>query len=439
MRRRFRLLALMPLLLLAFSARAEKTFLTLTPVDGGVEYRFSIPDDSFAVLKYKAPRESGQQVIYGEDGDFSGVLSLPCSGEGDTVKVTIENLQQRQLAEGKTALTAGENAVPEGESDIKKVEGLVLTERPEGFAYEFYAPGTDFMELRWKNKQQSASVYVYPADDTGRYAGEIGQPLTYARTLTTVTVHNGKGREAAKGEVRKGYQAPPVPEETTGRLSGVTVCVDPGHQENGQVVREPNGPGLPGYTTVVPGCAQGRTTLRKEHIVVLEIGMKLRDELIRQGAKVVMTRETQDVYHTNIERCEIAKAGGADIMLRLHADLVENRNKRGISIHAPLNSEYARRVAEPTAYREMGQKLIDAMKRAVGYELSDKTGYVKLGDGFIGNNWAEMPCFLVEMGYMSNMREDQLLSQPVYQQWLAEGMAQGVYEIALLRGWVTGQ
>ena len=47
-----------------------------------------------------------------------------------------------------------------------------------------------------------------------------------------------------------------------------------------------------------------------------------------------------------------------------------------------------------------------------------------------------MPCFLVEMGFMSNPQEDLLLSTPAYQQLLAEGMAQGVYDIALYRGWV---
>ena len=50
-----------------------------------------------------------------------------------------------------------------------------------------------------------------------------------------------------------------------------------------------------------------------------------------------------------------------------------------------------------------------------------------------------MICFLIEMGFMSNVQDEHLLSQPVYQQWLAEGMAQGVYEIALFRGLVEAE
>ena len=85
----------------------------------------------------------------------------------------------------------------------------------------------------------------------------------------------------------------------------------------------------------------------------------------------------------------------------------------------------------------MGELLINAMKTRVGYPLDDKYGFVTLSDQFVGNNWAKMTCFLVEMGYMSTPREDYLLSSPVYQQWLAEGMAQGVYEIAVRRGWAN--
>ena len=72
-----------------------------------------------------------------------------------------------------------------------------------------------------------------------------------------------------------------------------------------------------------------------------------------------------------------------------------------------------------------------------GYEPGEKTGFVTINDQFVGNNWAQMVCFLVEMGFLSNPEEDFLLSTPVYQQWLAEAMAQGVYEIALDRGWVA--
>ena len=45
-----------------------------------------------------------------------------------------------------------------------------------------------------------------------------------------------------------------------------------------------------------------------------------------------------------------------------------------------------------------------------------------------------MPSFLVEMGYMTNMEEDLLLSNPEYQRRLVEGMAQGIVQMARMRG-----
>ena len=75
-----------------------------------------------------------------------------------------------------------------------------------------------------------------------------------------------------------------------------------------------------------------RLAMRKEDIVVLETAMRLRDVLVAQGATVVLTREVQDIFHTNIERCDIAAEAGAHVMLRLHCNNTSNKNKTGIQI-----------------------------------------------------------------------------------------------------------
>ena len=53
---------------------------------------------------------------------------------------------------------------------------------------------------------------------------------------------------------------------------------------------------------------------------------------------------------------------------------------------------------------------------------------------YVGNNWSLMPSFLIEMGYMTNMEEDLLLSHPIYQERLVQGMVEGVVRLARLRG-----
>jgi N-acetylmuramoyl-L-alanine amidase len=43
-------------------------------------------------------------------------------------------------------------------------------------------------------------------------------------------------------------------------------------------------------------------------------------------------------------------------------------------------------------------------------------------------NWSRTPALLIEMGYMSNAREDVLLSTPSYQMKLAAGIYEGIAE-----------
>lgn len=427
-------------LLCATTAQAAGVSITLTASEYALHYAFDAgAQDPFVILEYATPAEKGWMMLYSADGHFEGDVSLAYSGAGGKTSVTLTSARTTgSIGKASTTLPkAADYQKPTGKSNAK-VTDFVLTETPEGFHYAFNAAGTDYMLLYWRSKEQTVTQPVYP-DENGHYEGDVISDLTFARTQFTVQVKSGSGSMKKEATVRKGYQAPEAPQRQEGRLSGVTVCIDAGHQENGRFVNEPIGPGLSGSTSGKGGMAQGTKTNRRESIVCLEIGMLLRDELLRQGANVIMTREDQTTFHTNIERCEIAEAGGAQIMLRLHCNNSSNRSKRGIQVYGPLNSDYAKAVADADTYREMGQKLLDAMKTRVGMTLANSTGMVRLNDNYVGNNWAKMMCFLVEMGYLSNPAEEYLLVTPVYQQWLAEGMADGVYEIAVARGWVQAQ
>ena len=424
----------------ATTAQAAGVSITLTASEYALHYAFDAgAQDPFVILEYATPAEKGWMMLYSADGHFEGDVSLAYSGAGGKTSVALTSARTTgSIGKASTTLPkAADYQKPTGKSNAKVMD-FVLTETPEGFHYAFNAIGTDYMLLYWRSKEQTVTQPVYP-DENGHYEGDVVSELTFARTQFTVQVKSGSGSMKKEATVRKGYQAPEAPQRQEGRLSGVTVCIDAGHQENGRFVNEPIGPGLTGSTSGKGGMAQGTKTNRRESIVCLEIGMLLRDELLRQGANVVMTREDQTTFHTNIERCEIAEAGGAQIMLRLHCNNSSNHSKRGIQVYGPLNSDYAKAVADADTYREMGQKLLDAMKTRVGMTLANSTGMVRLNDNYVGNNWAKMMCFLVEMGYLSNPAEEYLLVTPVYQQWLAEGMADGVYEIAVARGWVQAQ
>ena len=397
----------------------------ITPYEYGFSYDITAKED-WIVLIWKNSAENGRQTLYSPGGHFTGEVDLVYSGAGGKTTVTVQNLKQHTQAKQQVTLPKAADYVAPSGKTAATIKELNLTETTTGFKYSFSAPNTDYMLLYFRSKCQEAVFPVYPVNAEGLYEGEIFSPLTYARTLYTVQVRNAKGQSKIENTVRMGYEAPPAPEGKPGRLSGVVVCIDPGHQENGEYVREPIGPGLEGTTVGKGGMAQGKVTLRKESIVVMETSIILRDLLLAEGATVVLTRDRQDIFHTNIERCEIAEQAGAHIMLRLHCNNSSKTSKSGIQIYCPLNSDYARAVAAPEEYRALAQAFLDEMKTAVGYDLKDATGTVRLNDSYVGNNWAKMPCFLVEMGYMSNAGEDELMATASYQAKLVKGMADGI-------------
>lgn len=409
--------------------------INVIPREMGFDYEITGAEE-WIRLTWKYGSERGMKTLYSPDGHFTGSIELPYAADGGRYTVAVENMKATQVA--KTTVNVPQvtdYVAPSGYSNAK-VQNLNLEETTTGFKYSFTAENTDFMMLYFRSIQEEACFPVYPVDGSGHYEGEVVSDLTYARTLFKVEVRSGSGSTKKSGEVRKAYEAPEAPEQQQGRLSGVVVCIDPGHHENHQPFREPKGPGLSGTVNNSGGMAQGLKTLRKESIVVLETGMILRDLLIKEGATVVMTRHAVDDFITNIGRCDVAEQAGAHIMLRLHINMNDNRNKTGIQIYGPRNSDYAKAVADAATYRAMGEALLTEMKKATGLALEQKTGNVLLNDDYVGNNWAKMTCFLVEMGYMSNIGEDIKLATPEYQTMLAEGMVEGVYQIALMRGWL---
>ena len=62
--------------------------------------------------------------------------------------------------------------------------------------------------------------------------------------------------------------------------------------------------------------------------------------------------------------------------------------------------------------------------------VTQQTGAVSRGltprSDLTGFNWSEVPCILLEMGFLSNAQENEQLKQQEYQQNIAVGIANGV-------------
>ena len=203
----------------------------------------------------------------------------------------------------------------------------------------------------------------------------------------------------------------PAPTETPGRLQGLFIGLDPGHQTHANSEKEPLAPGSSAMKKKVSSGTQGVVTRVEEYKLNLIIALQLRDRLEAEGARVIMTRETDDVNISNVERAQLMNDAGVDIWLRIHCNGSDNHSANGIGTYV--------RATGPAAYEsyDAGQMLSDALSARTGA----KNNGVHSTDTYSGNNWSNVPCVLVEMGYMSNPDEDRLLNTPEYQQKLIEG------------------
>jgi len=188
------------------------------------------------------------------------------------------------------------------------------------------------------------------------------------------------------------------------------VCLDPGHGTAPEVGRqvEPIGPGSAQLKIKDPGGAAGEAT------VALAIARRTRTLLLARGYRVAMTRDGSGYRGGNRERARFCNAGGADLMIRIHADGSSDPSVHGVSTLVPaLRRGWTSDIYGPS--RRAGQLL---QRELVGATGARDLGVVERAD-LTGFNWADVPALLVETGFMSNRREAGLLRSGAYQQKVA--------------------
>ena len=209
---------------------------------------------------------------------------------------------------------------------------------------------------------------------------------------------------------------PPLPTREPGRLTGVKIGIDPGHQAQGNSDQEAVAPGSSETKAKVSSGTYGRFTGVPEYEVNLAVSLKLREALEALGCEVYMTRETNDVDISNQERAIMMNELGVDLVLRIHCNGSTNESAQGIGLYiraTGTNADECMRAAEA---------LLPAMVEATGAESDG----IFRRDTYTGLNWSEVPSILVEMGFMTNEEEDYKLNDPAYQDQLVAGMVEGV-------------
>jgi N-acetylmuramoyl-L-alanine amidase len=190
-------------------------------------------------------------------------------------------------------------------------------------------------------------------------------------------------------------------------ISGKTIVIDAGHG---------------GFD---PG-AVGRSGL-EEKAITLDVAKRLKRYFSRVGVYVVMTREQDIDYSQSHETGELTKkrrdllhrvgmANGskADLLLSIHV------NSFPQSIWSGAQCFYDRKEPE-------SKRLAQAIQNALVTRLGPNRRKAKSADYLILKA-STMPSVTVEVGFISNPREEEALADPEYREKLAEAIFYGTAE-----------
>jgi N-acetylmuramoyl-L-alanine amidase len=228
---------------------------------------------------------------------------------------------------------------------------------------------------------------------------------------------NGQGQQdSSLPESQKDSDKTSKDEEKT-----YTIVIDAGHQRVQNKEEEPIGPGASETKPKVSSGTQGKYTGKPEYEVNLEVSLKLKDILEKQGYKVVMVRESHDVNISNSERAKVANDNHADAFVRIHCNGSEDSSTNGILTMCQTKSNpYCGEYYEQS--KALSESILNNLCKVTG---ANNQGVIET-DTMSGINWCQVPVTIVEMGFMTNENEDRSLSSEEYQNKLAKGIAVGI-------------
>ena len=187
---------------------------------------------------------------------------------------------------------------------------------------------------------------------------------------------------------------------TGGGIKGKIITLDPGHGGS-----DPGAIGASGL---------------KEKQITLEISLRLKELLEKEGAKVYMTRTTdKDVYSANASdraelqaRVNVAEKNNSDLFISLHINSSVNKNVGGFSSYYYPKTDHDLKIAQ-----------------AIQNKFAKNFGVDNLGvrqANFYVVKRCSMPATLLEMCFISNPKEEKLMKGKWFQKKTARLIVEGV-------------
>ncbi|MBU3902545.1 MAG: N-acetylmuramoyl-L-alanine amidase, partial [Candidatus Thermoplasmatota archaeon] len=219
------------------------------------------------------------------------------------------------------------------------------------------------------------------------------QPLTGTMNGETEPVNTAGNTISVKAE-KLNIADSSISSKAAKSLTGYKICVDPGHGGT-----DPGAIGPTGY---------------EEADANLDIGLRLRDLLVSDGATVYMTR-TDDIYLTNRDRYTYANSTDGEILVSIHFN---GSTDHGLNYTQGLYAKWKKDInLASTIHNQLYPSL----------EIPDG-GLLQFASGVILK--AEMPATIQEVAFISNTTECGLLTNGTgeRQEQIAQLLYSGINE-----------
>gem|GEM_PF-397007 len=269
-------------------------------------------------------------------------------------------------------------------------------------------------------KEAAAAATMGPAASGDPTAAQSGTTAAAASAATEAAAASTADPAAASTAVD-----PPAATDGNTAFSaegkGLVIVLDPGHSSQVPAGTEPVGPEATEMKDKDTVGTSGPASGLNEYELTMQVSQKLRAELEDRGYTVKLTHFDTVRPISCIERAQVANENKADAFIRIHANSSDNKDANGaMTICISQDNPY-----HPELYAASA-RLSEVILDTYCLQTEARQEYVWETDDMTGNNWAEMPATMIELGYMSNTDEDLKMAQDSYQKKMVNAIADGL-------------
>ncbi|MGG0738756.1 N-acetylmuramoyl-L-alanine amidase [Niallia taxi] len=369
-------------------------------------------------------------TILSNDGNWTKIQSQSGTGWVNSEYISSATTQApTEISQDNTTAVVSENDI--NVRDTASLNGEVIGKLAEGTVIHIVAEDGDWVKIQFSGN--TGWVYKSLLQDESKAESNSTSKQTIDTSVTIL--HDGTNIRsdasvnasvllvAAKGESYQateevgdwykieldsgdtGYVANWIVQETatgqasttkqkrnrdeTGDLKGKTIVIDPGHG------------GKDSGTIGAIGTLEKTLTIRTANL--------LADKLRAAGSNVIITRQN-DIFITLQDRVNISNLNNADAFISIHYDSIKDSSVRGMTSYYYSSSQ-----------KELANVLHESIIEST--ELKDRG--VRQNNYFVlrENN---QPATLLELGYLSNKQEEQLVSSQKYQETVSAAIYEGL-------------